>query len=215
MEIKEEILLTFYGADVPFITKRGNKYFINDALASNQIIAVNNETEYLDDPEILLNAIKNAKPTVSYSNAYYKTSSKEEFWQEFFNYMYSGKGDLILWHNPSSVWRTELCRRNVLKCDKCNNLMILYYVPTCYHCDKPNPDKKGNYDLIPVCYWIALKNNLKYDFIWRLIGNQTDFIVLNKISAELKFTGNDEIDKYLKMIDDEFPFETTIFYVSW
>ena len=136
--LEEEVLLTFHGTNIPFVSKRGDKYFINNSVASNRVIYDGSETEYTDEPQILLDAIKAAAPIKYHDMHKSKPSSKEEYWQDYFNYMYSGKGGLVLWHNPTSAWESELARKGKLECKKCGNKMTMYYKPTCFHCDKPD-----------------------------------------------------------------------------
>lgn len=109
------------------------------------------------------------------------------------------------------------------KCEKCGSTMIEYYGSHCFKCEIPTPDKKGRYMLIPVCYYIALKNGFNYKAIWKSIAD-ADFVEGNDRICDLYFSYEDmenmddnelELENYLKLIDDEFPLQTTNFYVSW
>lgn len=210
----DEVLLCFDGTEVPFVIKREDKYYINNSIATNRIFRDNSLTEYTDDVDLLLNAIKQAK-SIDYHSIFGKADTKAEYWQLYFNYMFSGKGGLVLWHNPTESWESELARRGELICKNCGGKMVMYYTPQCFKCEKPKPDKKGRYMLIPVCYYIALKQGLPLREIWEYISRKTDFIDGNDRACDLYKTGNKDTDKYINMIDEEFPVETTNFYVSW
>ena len=208
-----ETLLNYEDSNVPYVTKVGDKYYITNNKGYE------GKTEYTDDPKILLDAIKNVK-SLDYQGMFKgKSSTKEEYWQRYFDYMYTGTGGLVMWQNPTEAWKSELSRRGELVCDKCGGMMLMYYNPTCFKCEKPTPDKKGRYMLIPVCYYVALKNGLEYREVWEAIsdanGNYGDFYYSNDTSADLYYTQNAKVDKYIKMIDEEFPVETTNFFVSW
>ena len=60
-----------------------------------------------------------------------------------------------------------------------------------------------------------MKNGLDIHKIWDIISDKTDFIQGNDRVTDVYLTGKKDIDKYLKMIDKEFPLETTNFYASW
>ena len=205
-----EVLLNFDKTNIPYVIKIEDKYFI----INNK--GWDNKTEYIDDINILLNAINNAKSIGYYDmiNGRSKAKSKEEFWQFSFDYMYSGNGGLILWFNPTEMWNQELARRGLLNCDNCGGKMIMYFTPQCFKCNKPTADKKGRFMLIPVCYYVSLKNSLPLREVWDSFRD-TDFIFGNDTTVDLYYTGKDKIDKYIKMIDDEFPIETSLFFVSW
>lgn len=210
----DKVLLCFDGTEIPFVIKREDKYYINNSVAMNRIISDNTLTEYTDDIDLLLNAIKQAK-SIDYHSMFQKVDSKAENWQLSFNYMFSGKGGLVMWHNPTEMWDAELARRGELVCKICGNKMTMYYTPQCFKCEKPKPDKKGRYMLIPVCYYVALKNGLPIREIWEHISRETDFIEGNDRPCDLYMTEDEETDKYIEMIDKEFPVETTNFFVSW
>lgn len=215
---KIEILLNFYNTQVPFIFKKENKYFISNVAPGFENSSTKewekHSTEYTDDVNILLNAIKKAKSfTYQEMSVSGKTKTKEDYWQNYFNYMYSGKGGLILWHNPTESWNSELSRRGELPCKKCGNAMTMYYVPTCFYCEKPEKNKRGQLMFIPVCYYIALKNKLKMNTIKKALWDE--FVQGNDIPCNLYFTGKKEIDSYLSMINKEFPIEKNTFFVFW
>lgn len=202
----KKILLTYYNSDFPFVVEEDGKYFIFNFKDCD------NYTEYTDDPEILLNAIKNVKPIKYYDMVNSESNTKAEYWQQYFNYQYND-GGLVLWCDPTKSWDEELARRGKLFCPKCGEKKIMYYTPICINCDKPKKDKKGRIMLIPACYYVERKNNLHHRLIWETICNY--FVESNDTSCDLYFTDDDDVDKYIKMIDDEFPIETTNFFVSW
>ena len=215
---KIEILLTFHNSEIPFVFKKGEKYFISNVGPGFKNSPVKewekHSTEYMGDSTILLNAIKNVK-SFTYQELLksHATKTKEEYWQHYFNYMYSGIGGLILWQNPTTCWESELARRGELLCKKCGNPTKMYYVPTCFHCEKPKKNKQGHYMFIPVCYYTALKNKLEMNIIKQALWEE--FVRGNDLSCNLYFTGNEHTDSYLKMIDKEFPIEKNTFFVSW
>ena len=200
------ILLTFYNSKHPFVIEENGEYFIF------RHPNYDTKDKYTDELNILLNAVKNVKHLKYLSNDLRHINSKEEYWQYAFNYMYSG-GGLVLWQNPTNYWESELCRRGQLPCKKCGNPTIMYYTPTCFSCERPEPDKRGRYYLMPVCYYIAIKNNLPPETIEEAILDS--FECHNDSILDLYSIGDEKIDKYLAMVDKEFPIETTNFYISW
>jgi hypothetical protein len=203
----KKTLLTYYNSDLPFVIEEDGKYFITNVKGYDKT------TEYTDDPEILLNAIKNVDP-INYQDMFtYNAKTKEEYWQLYFNYEYNG-GGLIMWQNPTESWNSELARRGKLLCPKCGDKMIMYYKPICTKCEKPEKDKKGRIMLIPACYYVEKKNNLPHRTIWQTISDN-EFFEHNDTSCDLYFTGDEDVDKYIRMIDEEFPIEITNFFVSW
>lgn len=205
-----EILLTFHNSDRPFVTKEDGEYFI---FRHKNFDA---KDKYVDDPAILLDAIQHVKP-VDYHKMHSlerAAMTKAEYWECAFNYMYSG-GGLVLWQNPTEYWNSELCRRGQLPCKKCGRATKMYYTPTCFYCERPKPDQKGRYYLIPVCYYVALKNNLPLNEIKDTILDYDVFEYHNDTILDLYYTENEKVDKYIRMIDEEFPIATTNFFVSW
>lgn len=151
-DMKETVLLTKKDSDEAFVTKRGKNYYIEG-------------TKYTDDTELLLDAIKNVKD-VSYDDLLKEEnrSSKEQMWKTYFNHQWSD-GGLILWHNPTNLWRDELARQDKLVCIKCDSKMRMYYKPYCPLCEGVTNTKKGqNYqyahfvDLIETKYDLNLRD---------------------------------------------------------
>jgi len=207
-----EVLLTFKDSDEPFVIKQDGKYFIIDYKGHEH------KTEYTDDPQILLNAIERVNDRDYHSMVSNRAKTKEDYWQGYFDYQWSGTGGLILWHNPTEAWKSELSRRGELGCEKCGGKMTMYYKPTCFNCDKPQPDDRGQIMLIPACYYVALKNDLDIREVWEAVGDANgdyEFYHRNDSPCHLHMTGDEDIDYYLKMIDDVWPLKKTTFYVSW
>jgi hypothetical protein len=198
MEKKDkEILLNKFESDKPFVWKEGDKYFIDNV-------------EYTDDINILLNAIKNVK-TITYHEMFEKVDTKEEYWQLQFNYMYNN-GSLVLWHNPSEGWDEELARRGEKLCPDCGKPMEMYYVPTCFHCKKPMPDKKGRGNLLEARNW--LRNNeseFNADKWWHYLCDN-DYIKGNDTWTSLPSDSNNE---QMKLFLKHFPVNDILWEVSW
>ena len=136
---KQEVILTRKDSNEPFVTKQGNQYFIEGV-------------KYTDDINILLNAIKNVK-AIKYQDLHDNHKTKEEHWQAYFNFQWT-EGGLILWHNPTEMWRSELSRRGKLGCPKCGGKMQMYYSPYCPICDFKGKAKKN---LMQMIYFIETK----------------------------------------------------------
>ena len=173
--MKQKIILFKKDGKTPFVTKRSKHYFIEGV-------------KYTDDISILLNAIESVKPC-SYQelNATSKISTKEEYWQRCFNYQWSG-GGLILWHNPTIVWKEELARRGQLPCDKCGNKMHMYYTPWCPICDMKG---KARRNLIQMVAHIEAKHGINiHDYAIKNspnIKDSTSFNVDHLIEWERKY----------------------------
>lgn len=193
----KEILLNKHESENPFVWKENGLYYVDGV-------------EYKDDVDILLNAIKNAKP-ITYHEQFKKVNTKEENWQLSFNYMYNN-GGLILWHNPTEMWDQELARRGEKNCPDCGKPMQMYYVPTCFHCKKPVPDEKGRGNLIMAKNW--LKNNeseFNADYFWDYLCD-SGYIKGNDTWTSLPSQSENE---QMKLFLKHFPTNDILWEVSW
>ena len=200
-----EVLLTKHNSDIPFVTKKGEKYFIENV-------------EYTDDINILLNAIKNVKP-IDYQSMFVKDEkeTKETYWQRHFNHQWTA-GGMILWHNPTEMYNQELTRQGILRCPECGGKMVMYYRSYCPVCEgKPKKDKKGRYMLFEIFNYLSAKHNIPEQEINDAILDPDIFEYSNDTVIDLYIPdgASDECKKYLKMIDEEWLLETTNFFVSW
>lgn len=199
-----ETILTKNGNDIPFVTKDLDVYFIEGV-------------EYTDDIDLLLNAIKNVKPMTYHEMCECfstKDLDKASYWQYSFNYQWNN-GGLILWHNPSEMWEHHEARQGKLVCSTCGSKKIMYYKTYCPKCDKPTADKKGRYTIHQIGYYLAAKHNLPERAIIDAITRSDHFEYSNDSPIDLYFTGDESVDKYLRLIDAEYPLETTNFFISW
>lgn len=130
---KEAVLLTKKDSNEPFVTQRGNTYYIEGV-------------KYTDDPKILLNAIKNVKPA-EYNDLHEEYKTKEDYWQVHFNHQWC-EGGLILWHNPTEMWKAKNTRSGKELCHKCGEKLHMYYTPYCPICDFKGKAKKNLMQMI-------------------------------------------------------------------
>jgi hypothetical protein len=200
-----EVILTKNGKDTPFVTKKGDTYFIEGV-------------KYTDDINILLEAIKNVKEcdyqTMVGCGHADKNLTKESYWQYSFNYQWNN-GGLILWHNPSEMWKDHLTRLGKSFCPTCGRKLIMYYRSYCPKCEEVKPDKKGRINIHEMGYALAIKHNLGERAIIDAICREGNFVQSNDSPVDLYFTGKESIDKYLRLVNEVYPLESTQFYVSW
>lgn len=197
----KEILLNKKDSEIPFVWKEDDKYFIEGI-------------EYVNDINLLLSAVSEVQE-VKYNDLFKRCSTKNEYWQQYFNYQWSG-GGLVLWHNPTEMWEQELTRRGELFCS-CGAKKFMYYTSLCPNCDIPKPDDKGAVSLIPLCTCLEHKHKLKNREIWEWIKDNYDFSNDSYINLE-NYYGEDldeDFPNYLNMIDEVYPVKTTLFYISW
>ena len=63
------------------------------------------------------------------------------------------------------------------KCPSCGKSMEMYYIPRCFHCDKPKSKAVEVYELFPIMYY--LENNypeFNKDKFWRYLCDKDDSI---------------------------------------
>jgi len=198
-----EILLKKVNGD-PFVIKKDGEYFIE-------------MVRYTDDPKILLDAIANVK-AVDYHTMVnadqQKDITKENFWQYHFDYQYNN-GGLVMWENPTEIFEQHLARHGKSTCPTCGGTRIMYYRPICPKCHVPEKDKRGRYSFFEIIYCIAAKNNIDSKEMKKAILDCDHFDIRNDSVVDFFFVENEKVDKYLRMIDTEYPLSETNFFVSW
>jgi len=181
-----------------FVTYDGTDYFIEGV-------------KYTDNIDLLLDAIAHVKES-DYNSLFTTSNTKEDYWKKHFNYQYSN-GSLVLWSNPTELWESELARRGTLLCTKCNTPKYMHYHPICPKCDKPVITPFNVIDMIPLCNYLENLHNLKKRELWDWIKNNVEFSNDSFISLHRYFEGDS--NKYIKMINDYSPIQTTLYFISW
>jgi len=198
-----EILLKKANGD-PFVIKKDGEFFI-------QMV------KYTDDPQILLDAIKNVQ-AIDYQTLMKQegtlAATKAEYWQHMFNYQYNN-GGLVMWENPTEIFEQHLARLGKSICPNCGGTRIMYYRPICPKCHVPEKDKRGRFNFFEIVYQIAAKNGIDSEKMRRTILRCDHFNISNDTVVDFFLTGKKDVDQYLKLIDAEYPLDTTNFFVSW
>lgn len=198
-----EILLKKTNGE-PFVIKKDGEYFI-------QMV------KYTDDPQILLDAIKNVQ-VIDFDTLMKRevslAANKAEYWQHLFNYQYNN-GGLVMWENPTEIFEQHLARLGKSLCPDCGGTRIMYYRPICPKCLVPKKDKKGRVQFFEVVYVVAEKNKINPQEFFDVIFGYDQFNISNDTVVDFYFTEDENVNKYLRMINAEFPLESTNFFVSW
>ena len=212
--MKYDVAVDHYHYDQPFAYYKNGDLYLTNAKVLNI------------DTTATLKAIKEyVKPEMTSIDYYHEVLNKRDaidnaydYWFILFTYQAIGGGS-ILWQNIESGWENELCRRGKHFCSQCGTKTHMHYKPFCPNCGDVEL-VRGNPTLFHIIIKLGFENRIDYHKYLDAFNTVADdysndsFVYAYLPQEDSKYCTKEDI-KLLKHIDNIYPLDKHVFWVSW